>query len=1056
MAQLVLTIAGSIIGGPGIGGVIGSAIGGMIGGAIDASLFGKDQVSRGPRLDDLRVQVSTYGSPIPYIFGTVRIAGNVMWSEDLEEVETSTEVGGKGGPSQTVISYSYFATFALLIGFGPVRGIRRIWADTVLVYDATVDGSPPPDFEFIHYRGDETQLADPTIEASLGVGQAPAYRGYSYLVVNRMPLERFGNRIPNFTLEVTGDGEWTTDNTRLGVAAADQPIQGVQRADGKVIRVRNPTGSSTVLELVDATTGEILASETHAHDVNMGGHNNVAYVGPTNEVWVRSTSTTARRYNADTLAFIGDVSGQFGQFAYDPVSSRVFTVNELGAISATTGGSTIVMYSVAFGAATGHYFLLRELAAGVTLEGEAIAESSGALVGQLLGDYEASTWDNKRNQYVVVNGSTLWTVSDTNPPVVTAYPLSASTGGPNRVLYDAGTDALIVLSQVVDLVTVTILDAEDYSVLAQDTSASTDGAWWAFLTPKTPGSAFVQGRYRAWQLDYYGTTVGATVERLALLSDVLTASDIDVSELTQRLRGYTVVAVAPVRGAIEQLAQMYFFDGVEQDDVIYFRRRGGASVATVTRDDCGAGIDQRAEVGLEDTRAQELELPRRFSLTAPDPIADHQPGTQYAERLARQAGEEATTSVAVVLTATENRRIALAHLFDAWASRYRIPFSTHREFSRLVPTDVVTIDGRRARIVSKTDEGGLLKFEAVTDDAEVQDQTALGVQGEFPDQVVAAVVPTTMVMLDIALLRDSEDYPGMYVAAYGVPPSWRGAQIFSSSDDGVTWSRLATMPKPGSAIGGATNALGNFFGGNTFDEHNSLNISLSNGSASSTTRLGVLNGGNALAIESNGGAYWEILQYRDVILEGDGTYTLTGLLRGRRGTEYATAGHAIGDRVVLLDTSTIRDIEIDSSIIGVERPYRPVSIGGTINSTPEQDVTINAERLECWSPVLLGGGRNASGDVLLNWTRRTRVGGEWRDGVDAQLGESSEEYAVEIFTSSSRTVVARTISGLTSETATYTAAQQTSDFGSLQAVVYWRVYQLSAVVGRGHGADGTT
>jgi len=167
-------------------------------------------------------------------------------------------------------------------------------------------------------------------------------------------------------------------------------------------------------------------------------------------------------------------------------------------------------------------------------------------------------------------------------------------------------------------------------------------------------------------------------------------------------------------------------------------------------------------------------------------------------------------------------------------------------------------------------------------------------------------------------------------------------------------------------------------------------------------------------------------------------------------------GTRLGDRVVLLSDTTVQDYEVDSSLIGVERPYRPVSIGGSVATTAEQLFTINAERLETLAPVLLGGGRNASSDVMMKWVRRTRVGGEWRDNVDASLGESNQEYAIDIYTTSGRTSVARTIGAITTGEATYTAAQQVSDFGSLQSVVYWRVFQLSSTVGRGHGADGTT
>jgi hypothetical protein len=52
------------------------------------------------------------------------------------------------------------------------------------------------------------------------------------------------------------------------------------------------------------------------------------------------------------------------------------------------------------------------------------------------------------------------------------------------------------------------------------------------------------------------------------------------------------------------------------------------------------------------------------------------------------------------------------------------------------------------------------------------------------------------------------------------------------------------------------------------------------------------------------------------------------------------------------------------------------------------------------------------------------------------------------------TTVVRTITGLSTPTATYTSAQQTTDFGSPQAEVFVRVYQVSATVGRGHYLEG--
>ena len=50
------------------------------------------------------------------------------------------------------------------------------------------------------YSGDETQTPDPLIVAK--DGDAPAYRGLAYVVFERLPLENFGNRIPQLSFEV--------------------------------------------------------------------------------------------------------------------------------------------------------------------------------------------------------------------------------------------------------------------------------------------------------------------------------------------------------------------------------------------------------------------------------------------------------------------------------------------------------------------------------------------------------------------------------------------------------------------------------------------------------------------------------------------------------------------------------------------------------------------------------------------------------------------------------------------------------------------------------------
>lgn len=204
MATLLLGGAGGLVGGAlfgPLGAIAGRALGALGGAVADAALTGggRSRVVEGARLSDLDVMTSNAGAPIPRLYGRVRVAGQVIWGTRLEEV-VSTQVqsaGGKGGRASaraTTISYSYFANFAVALCEGPVTRIGRIWADGKPL-DATA-------YVIRAHLGREDQLPDPWIEAKEGAGMAPAYRGLAYLVFERMPLAKFGNRLPQITVEV--------------------------------------------------------------------------------------------------------------------------------------------------------------------------------------------------------------------------------------------------------------------------------------------------------------------------------------------------------------------------------------------------------------------------------------------------------------------------------------------------------------------------------------------------------------------------------------------------------------------------------------------------------------------------------------------------------------------------------------------------------------------------------------------------------------------------------------------------------------------------------------
>lgn len=209
MATLVLTsAAGALAHGAGLGFVASAGLGlaaAVAGNRIDQRLFGGGgRVLEGPRLDELRIQASTEGAPIPRVFGRARLAGQVIWAARFREIATTTtqSAGGRGGKglgsrsagATATTSYSYTARFAVGLCEGVITRIGRVWADGQLLDLSGIN--------FRVYRGTETQTPDPLIEAVEGAGNAPGFRGLAYVVFEDLPLEPFGNRAPQLTFEV--------------------------------------------------------------------------------------------------------------------------------------------------------------------------------------------------------------------------------------------------------------------------------------------------------------------------------------------------------------------------------------------------------------------------------------------------------------------------------------------------------------------------------------------------------------------------------------------------------------------------------------------------------------------------------------------------------------------------------------------------------------------------------------------------------------------------------------------------------------------------------------
>lgn len=262
MAEIILSEAGAALGNallPGsvtllgaeiTGAALGRTLGTLAGGAIDRALFAPSV--EGPRLSALHVMESREGAGIPAVYGRARVGGQVIWAGRFRETRSDSG-GGKGGPQIT--RYSYTVSLAIALGEGTILRLERAWAN----------GEPLDLSSLSHrvYSGDETQLPDPLIEAEEGAGNAPAYRGTAYLVLEDLPLERFGNRIPQLSFEVTrAPGAGGTGGLAAQVRAVNLiPASGEFAYATQVIRTRQFPGTERAINAnAEAGRADVLVS----------------------------------------------------------------------------------------------------------------------------------------------------------------------------------------------------------------------------------------------------------------------------------------------------------------------------------------------------------------------------------------------------------------------------------------------------------------------------------------------------------------------------------------------------------------------------------------------------------------------------------------------------------------------------------------------------------------------------------------------------------------------------------------------------------------------------
>lgn len=523
-------------------------------------------------------------------------------------------------------------------------------------------------------------------------------------------------------------------------------------------------------------------------------------------------------------------------------------------------------------------------------------------------------------------------------------------------------------------------------------------------------------------------------------------TEIDLTEISSEVHGVRLMP-GPAGGMIDTLMAGLSLQAVGTGTQIAFRPIEQSLAASITEDELLAGSEGRFPI----RRLREDELPRSVSINHIDPARDYQAGMQIQQRQTTRSVQATVIDAPVAMSAEQAFSAIDAMLYRAWTARVQYgPFGLPRKYLKLEPGDVieVEVDGVTHSVRLRTVAIGAdyaLQCTGEAYDAAVLTGASGGGSGDFGGQTMPNYGDTSLRLLDVPALTDAEaDQIGYRVAATGSGSAWRSGVLEVSVDDGTTWSTATTLlayttmgyagatplPDPPANIGAAN-----------IDDVSTVSVTCIKGSLASVSDELLVAGANRALIGS------EMIQFGTASLVSGTTYTLSHLLRGRRGTEGAMTGHVADEPFTMLSGAPF--VAASVADIGTPLQFRITPHGGETSGA--EAFTLAGVSATPFSPVDVRGSRDGSSNLTITWIRRSRIGTELPDSGDIPLDEPSQSYEVDVYDGAA---VVRTIS-VTAASASYTAAEQTTDFGSPQSSLDVIVYQIGQLVGRGTGEAAT-
>lgn len=991
-----------------------------------------DQKIKGQRLDSLLPRGVDPGAPIPEGYGATVLPGQVIYDSGLKETRKVTTESAKGGPSVTTEEFTYAADLAIAFSATEIDHVSRILANKVPIYQT----APAIDSELI------------TAEAELAY--ITAYdRQYDFFIA-----AGYAEEIARSAAEQAGEDARAAVYERAGVADG---ATGRLYDDIEIYLGTEDQMPSAILEAIEGA-GEVPAFRGIAYVVlknlqlaQFGNSVPAFEIEINGDAYVQATGAAVLA--PEIVSTIGDLLPDYSGAALHGVAYND-PDDPFGDMYTITKENALSIYGILGGGTDSYYFRcgagslqtargnlridLAELGlAGYTqLEGRVRAQASGTnVITRALG---ASV------SIVKTNGDSLGIGDSYNVGSITGNPFPWLDLDSGYVEIPPGETSLLVRW------------GGGQEVFLRDLRIYLKGGQVETIVAVRPT---VGGLIRSFLTDWK-TAASPYVEDDSFAID----ASLDALEIA----GIRFTDNVTPRDRISALAAWSPFEMTFSDGLLAFRPRFRDTVATLNAQDYGAAPDGKRprSTAVVNKIIDDQQLPGEIRVSYIDPGRGFSVNAEALALGISRSTEIQTIDTNITGTPSEAAQAANAIASGLIAASRQREVDLPIKYFILEPGDPIDMPDGAGRLTASIVTARtlapnmLVRLTAEDDLGDVRTAPVILKRPitPFPDDRIAT--PTIAEVLDLPRLSDDaalDDGAQLLVTGAAAGLYWPGAALYKdTASDGSAFGgtpaaadfEIVGAFAAAGAIGQVLDPAETDIDPGALDRVSALAVvfqTLAPGVATLSDAAFARGLDNVFAVGSRAKG-WEILQARDIEISDRGLIART-LKRGMRGTEWAVGQMAAGDKVVWLDPEVLARQAITAGEIGRLRTFRAVTAGLDLTTAADLEITPAGVQNKAFAPGLARAYRASDGAITVTLDGRAQQA----TAAGAYVLEGAlEAFEVDILDGPGGAVL-RTLSASATDSLTYSAAAQTSDFGAPELGISAIAYQIGPDGARGYG-----